>query len=112
MSEFVGFKLGKLHESHVISEYYCGGCGWPVADHDSFCPECGGAFRESDADDSLQAENAELRKLVSVLVHCLDDTDGCDTCPINGNPYDVSTIWGACDTLRDMLRDAGFEVGE
>ncbi len=49
MSRYVGFKTGKLHEEHVMSEYYCGGCGWPVTDHDSFCPECGGAFRMSDA---------------------------------------------------------------
>ena len=47
--KYVGFKIGKVHEEHIISEYYCGGCGWPVTDHDSYCPECGGAFRESDA---------------------------------------------------------------
>ncbi len=49
MSYYVGFTQGKVHESHVISEYYCGRCGWPVTDHDSFCPECGGALRECDA---------------------------------------------------------------
>lgn len=59
MAKYVGFKIGKVHESHVISEYYCGGCGFPVTDHDSFCPECGGAFRECDADD-LESENAKL----------------------------------------------------
>lgn len=46
MSKYVGFKIGEVHEDHIISEYYCGGCGWPVTDHDSFCPECGGAFRK------------------------------------------------------------------
>lgn len=46
MSEYVGLKRGKVHESHVISEYYCGGCGWPVTDHDSYCPECGGELHE------------------------------------------------------------------
>lgn len=50
MSVYVGFKIGKAMERRAyISEYYCGGCGWPVSDHDSYCPECGGAFREEDA---------------------------------------------------------------
>ena len=71
MSKYVGFRLGKVHESHVISEYYCGGCGWPVTDHDSFCPECGGAFRECDAS-NLEAENANLRELVEDMLDCID----------------------------------------
>lgn len=50
MSVCVGYKLGKATKRHAyISEYYCGWCGFPVSDHDSFCPECGGAFREKDA---------------------------------------------------------------
>ena len=74
MSKYVGFRLGKVHESHVISEYYCGGCGWPVTDHDSFCPECGGAFRECDAS-NLDAENAKLRELVRGLVYATHPAD-------------------------------------
>lgn len=46
MSEYVGLKQGKIHEEHIISEYYCGGCGWPVTDHDSYCSECGGELHE------------------------------------------------------------------
>ena len=50
MSVYVGFKIGKARERKAyISEYYCGGCGWPVSDHDRYCPECGGAFRKEDA---------------------------------------------------------------
>ena len=50
MSVYVGFKIGKASERKAyISEYYCGACGWPVSDHDSYCPECGGAFRKEDA---------------------------------------------------------------
>lgn len=60
MSKYVGFKLGKVHDRHVISEYYCGGCGYPVTDHDSFCPECGGAFRKCDAS-YLEYENTHTR---------------------------------------------------
>lgn len=67
MSKYVGFRLGKVHESRVISEYYCGGCGWPVTDHDSFCPECGGAFRECDAD-NFESENAKLRELCGEML--------------------------------------------
>ena len=50
MSVYVGFKIGKASERKAyISEYYCGACGWPVSDHDRYCPECGGAFRKEDA---------------------------------------------------------------
>lgn len=50
MSVYVGFKIGKAKERKAyVSEYYCGGCGWPVSDHDRYCPECGGAFRKEDA---------------------------------------------------------------
>lgn len=45
--EYVGTKIGKCHEDKEISEYYCGRCGYPVSDHDSFCKECGGAFQKS-----------------------------------------------------------------
>ncbi len=47
MSVYVGLKQGKIHECKERSEYYCGGCGYPVTDHDSYCRECGGAFQES-----------------------------------------------------------------
>ena len=47
MSEYVGLKQGKVHDRREISEYYCGGCGYPVTDHDSYCRECGGALHES-----------------------------------------------------------------
>ena len=50
MSVYVGFKVGKAKERKAyVSEYYCGGCGYPVSDHDSYCPKCGGAFRKEDA---------------------------------------------------------------
>lgn len=46
MSEYVGLSRGKVHETTEYSEYYCGGCGYPVTDHDSYCRECGGALHE------------------------------------------------------------------
>ena len=61
MSVYVGFKIGKAKERKAyISEYYCGGCGWPVSDHDSYCPECGGAFRKKDSTE--RTCHMELRK--------------------------------------------------
>ena len=52
MSVYVGFKIGKAKEHKAYtSEYYCGGCGYPVSDHDSYCAKCGGAFRKEDADE-------------------------------------------------------------
>lgn len=99
MSKYVGFRQGKVHESHVISEYYCGGCGWPVTDHDSYCPECGGAFRESDADDALEAENAKLRELVRHLRECTRH-NVCALCEYAEE---------ACDFDYDM-RELGIEV--
>ena len=41
---FVGLVRGKHWERHEASDYYCGRCGWKVTDHDSYCPECGGAL--------------------------------------------------------------------
>lgn len=80
MAKYVGFRQGKVHESHVISEYYCGGCGWPVTDHDSFCPECGGAFRKCDADDEsirrLEAENDKLRECLQDFADAIKNDDG------------------------------------
>lgn len=70
MARYVGLKIGKVHEEYVFSEYYCGSCGFPVTDHDSFCPECGGALRESDADDD---ENAKLRELASEYIAVADN---------------------------------------
>ena len=45
--KYVGLQKGKLHDGEGPSEYYCGGCGYPVTDHDSYCRECGGAFQKS-----------------------------------------------------------------
>lgn len=108
MSKYVGFRLGKVHESHVISEYYCGGCGWPVTDHDSFCPECGGAFRECDAS-NLESDNAKLRELVKALLTCATDGD-CDECRLNGaTPWHVGKAQ-LCDGVWDRMRELGVEV--
>ena len=98
MAKYVGFKIGKVHESHVISEYYCGGCGWPVTDHDSFCPECGGAFRECDAD-NLEEENAKLRKLVRDVWYLFTEHGAV-------HPCDLPMV----DAVRDRMREQGIEA--
>ena len=130
MSKFVGLRIGAMHEEHTVSEYYCGGCGWPVTDHDSYCPECGGAFQESFADDALEVENAKLRKqvgeacmqlggawvrctelreLVRVMAYCMQCERDCDGCAMNGADGTITALAG-CDGLRDRMRELGVEV--
>ena len=46
MHEYVGMKQGKVKERRITSEYYCGRCGYPVSDHDSYCSECGGYLHD------------------------------------------------------------------
>lgn len=53
MSGYVGLKTGDVHERIELSEYYCARCGYPVTDHDSYCRECGGAFRSEAVDGAL-----------------------------------------------------------
>ena len=125
MSKYVGFRLGKVHESHVISEYYCGGCGWPVTDHDSFCPECGVAFRECDAS-NLEAENAKLRE-------DMEDLEGYDQMLRDRLRQETElrvkaeaenaklrelvdymapiALYAASERERDRMRELGVEVG-
>jgi hypothetical protein len=117
MAKYVGFRQGKVHESHVISEYYCGGCGWPVTDHDSFCPECGGAFRKCDADDEsirrLEAENKKLREQASegervgrMLLEYRDDPPVKTAGPIEGAWYESG------DILAIIMEKDEFTTGE
>lgn len=70
------------------------------------CPACKNV---ADLQEAL-TENAKLRELVRILVHCMSEFDNCDSCPINGNPYDVSREWAACDTLYEMLCELGVEA--
>ena len=44
---YVGLVRGKQWERTEMSDYYCGRCGWKVTDHDSYCPECGGALHKT-----------------------------------------------------------------
>ena len=108
MSKYVGFRLGKVHESHVISEYYCGGCGYPVTDHDSFCPECGGAFRECDAS-NLEEENAKLRELVRDMWEGYNDPR-CEECHLKDTPTCVDCpICAREASVIDRMRELGLE---
>ena len=94
MSVYVGFKIDKAIERKAyISEYYCGCCGWPVSDHDSYCPEYGGAFRKEDATERTckmiqNGENgicatltcSECGNCESVYAVCADDFKFCPNC--------------------------------
>ena len=46
VGRYVGLRRGEYWERTENSDYYCGGCGWKVTDHDSYCPECGGALHK------------------------------------------------------------------
>lgn len=64
---YVGLVRGKQWERTEISDYYCGRCGWKVTDHDSYCPECGGALHKAPnkpdgkSDAPKTAESGEIR---------------------------------------------------
>lgn len=55
---YVGLRQGEYWERTENSDYYCGGCGWKVTDHDSYCPECGGALHKA-ALGSCNCSNSE-----------------------------------------------------
>ena len=104
MSEYVGLKQGKVHESHVISEYYCGGCGWPVTDHDSYCPECGGELHEGMGKSRWHELFGTPERAALTLAH--NTPSACDECVLIdmcdiGMP---TCILRDCDALLKWLR--------
>jgi len=118
MAKYVGFKQGKVHENHVISEYYCGGCGYPVTDHDSFCSECGGAFHKCDADDDqisrLEAENDKRDELIRDMMRFFEDDDACEHCghDIECVEQNGLTVAYAEDCLmRDVFKERMHKLG-
>lgn len=66
---YVGLRRGEYWERTENSDYYCGGCGWKVTDHDSYCPECGGALHEA-ALGSCNCSNSERTETCTA-----DETD-------------------------------------
>lgn len=97
MSEYVGLKKGKVHDKHIISEYYCGGCGWPVTDHDSYCPECGGALHEG-KDKSRWHELFGTPERAARTLERNCDEFNCFACPAlkancYGGNYDALLRW-------------------
>ncbi len=103
MSEYVGLKQGKIHEARIISEYYCGGCGWPVADHDSYCSECGGELHEG-MDKSRYTElfgtPERAARTLSIMQRCelgiIGNCEECemhDACRVRDGDYDALLGW-------------------
>ena len=81
MSVYVGFKVGKAKERKAYtSEYYCGKCGYPVSDHDSYCPECGGAFRKEDATERTCKPNEQGRCECGALIRWEENCEPYKTC--------------------------------
>lgn len=69
---YVGLVRGKQWERKESSDYYCGKCGWKVTDHDSYCPECGGALHEGLENSKAEAEaygNMTIGQLANLKIH-------------------------------------------
>ena len=109
MSEYVGLVKGKVHDKREMSEYYCGGCGYPVTDHDSYCRECGGMLHEG-LDKSRWFElfgtpERPARTICRQLKHfniCI--CDGCPVKPPNkecDSEYDALLVWMVSEVRDD-----------
>lgn len=70
--KYVGLRRGEYWERTENSDYYCGGCGWKVTDHDSYCPECGGALHKATLGHSFNCTNSERNSERTTMV---DETD-------------------------------------
>ena len=106
MSEYVGLAQGKVHDRREMSEYYCGGCGYPVTDHDSYCRECGGALHKGMA----ESRYAELFGTPERAARTLYEAEGwtCPECPIRNQckanwPYEPCPT-NDYDSLLEWLR--------
>lgn len=75
-------KTGDVHERTELSEYYCARCGYPVTDHDSYCRECGGAFRKGLADETCDRD--ALLELADICESTGDMYDSCRSEAVDG----------------------------
>lgn len=60
---------------------------------------------------AIEAENAKLRELMSVMAYCNQFRRDCDGCSINGADG-IITERAGCDELLARLRELGIEVPE
>lgn len=70
-----------LDFAHALADLIDPPTGWPVSDHDSYCPECGGAFRKEDATE---------RTCKQVLTECNDGLMP----PFTAHCSECGTQWG------------------
>lgn len=99
MSEYVGLVKGKVHDKCEMSEYYCGGCGYPVTDHDSYCRECGGRLHEG-IDNSRWFELfGTPERAARMLVDNCEKMRFCEGCPADTGKHDCTY-----DALLEWLR--------
>ena len=92
VGRYVGLRQGKYWERMENSDYYCGGCGWKVTDHDSYCPECGGALHEATLGaGTCHMELTELRGPAYTAVY------QCSEC---GEEVMVGTVMGESERPR------------
>jgi len=56
--------------------------------------------------ENVQAENAKLREVASIVAYCMQAERDCDGCKMNGAAGTVTEPAG-CDVLLDLLRELG-----
>lgn len=67
--------------------------------------------RMADAAESIEAENAKLRELASILRYCMQVNADCDGCKLNGAKGEfVHDPLLACDGLHDRMRELGVDA--
>lgn len=90
-------------------ELYCGHCDLTIGGNDAKTPEELIALMDGSEHMRLQAENAKLRKLMSVMAYCNQFRRDCDGCSLNG-AAGIITERAGCDELLARLREMGVEV--
>lgn len=105
MNEYAGLVQGKVHDRREISEYYCGGCGWPVTDHDSYCRECGGALHKGMAESRWHELFGTPEKAAWTVLQLLDCCNThCEYCGVR-TLCDASQVVDGKDGMVEWLRD-------
>jgi hypothetical protein len=69
----------------------------------------GRSFRTADKMSCIEAENAKLRELLSVMAYCNQFRRDCDGCSMNG-AAGIITGRAGCDELLARMRELGVEV--
>lgn len=90
VGRYVGLRQGEYWERTENSNYYCGGCGWKVTDHDSYCPECGGALHNATLGSCNCSDNCTNGERTGTCHEIEDEDTGFIVCSECGAAHDES----------------------